>query len=202
MELKDRIIARADELFSQYGIKNVSMDELAQSLGISKRTIYENFKDKEDILLCTREVSERETKMVLEEIIQNSENVIEVFLKFFHYKMQKPFPVSRYFQDIRKYYPRIFEQEQQLHRQMDALFPDFIRKGIEQGVIRPNLNVDVVIFLLKETVIANAISWNIQNPPFPFREIVSVMVLNFMRGISTPKGIQIVDEYLEREKRN
>ena len=47
MEIKDRIVDKAGELFFQYGIKNISMDELASSLGMSKRTIYEIFKDKE-----------------------------------------------------------------------------------------------------------------------------------------------------------
>ena len=51
MEIKERIIAKAGDLFFQYGVKSVSMDELAFSLGISKRTIYENFKDKNEILL-------------------------------------------------------------------------------------------------------------------------------------------------------
>ncbi len=51
MGIKERIIVKAGDLFFQYGIKSVSMDELASSLGISKRTIYKNFKDKEEILL-------------------------------------------------------------------------------------------------------------------------------------------------------
>ena len=50
MDIKDRILEKAGELFFQYGIKNISMDELASSLGMSKSTIYENFKDKEEIL--------------------------------------------------------------------------------------------------------------------------------------------------------
>ena len=48
--LKERILEQAGKLFYLYGIKNVSMDDLASTLGVSKRTIYENFKDKEDIL--------------------------------------------------------------------------------------------------------------------------------------------------------
>ncbi|HZJ80119.1 MAG TPA: helix-turn-helix domain-containing protein, partial [Dysgonamonadaceae bacterium] len=51
MELKDRIIEQAGELFVKHGIKRISMDEIASRLGISKRTIYQNFKDKEDLLL-------------------------------------------------------------------------------------------------------------------------------------------------------
>ena len=50
MDIKDRIVQEAGQLFLEYGIKNISMDQLASSIGISKRTIYENFEDKEQIL--------------------------------------------------------------------------------------------------------------------------------------------------------
>lgn len=81
MELKERIIEKAGDLFQQYGVKNVSMDEIASSLGISKRTIYENFKDKEDILLSVLLRFSQNRETVFTSFVQQCNNVVEVFIK-------------------------------------------------------------------------------------------------------------------------
>lgn len=79
METKERIIRKASELFCQYGIRSVSMDELASSLNISKRTIYETFKDKEEILLSVLSAKKAQRKADFELLVSHATNVIEVF---------------------------------------------------------------------------------------------------------------------------
>ncbi|MGL5317339.1 MAG: TetR/AcrR family transcriptional regulator, partial [Bacteroidales bacterium] len=79
MEIKDRIIEVSFEQFALNGIKSVTMDEIARNMGISKRTLYENFKDKESLVraciaLCSK-VAESDRKRALSE----SKNVLELF---------------------------------------------------------------------------------------------------------------------------
>ena len=113
MELKERIIKQAGELFYQYGIKSVSMDDLASSLGISKRTLYENFKDKEDVLLSYL-ISIRDYRNDrIVELIEQSSNIVEVFLYFIDFHKNKKMPSTKFYEDIYKYYPRIYKLIQQ-----------------------------------------------------------------------------------------
>ena len=77
METRDRIISKSIELFVRFGIRYVTMDQIAAELGISKRTIYELFKDKDDLLLqCIEEMGKRNNRE-LHDIVVKSENVIE-----------------------------------------------------------------------------------------------------------------------------
>src|SRR5690554_6987895 len=114
MDIKDRIIEKAGELFFEYGIKNISMDELASSLGISKRTIYENFKDKEDILrfLITKLSNER--NKIFKEFLEEGLNVVEIFIKVIEIQMDMPVSSAKFIQDIYKYYPKITKLLQEI----------------------------------------------------------------------------------------
>ena len=86
-----------------YGIKSVSMDELASSLGISKRTIYENFKDKEDILNSLLIKIRDERNNVFKQFLADEYNVVEVFIKVIEIHTQLPVSNEKLFHDIYKY---------------------------------------------------------------------------------------------------
>lgn len=106
MDLRERIIEKSSELFV-HGIKSVSMDEIAASLGISKRTLYENFKDKEDILLsCINLYSDKKQELFLQ-AENTSDNIIEIFLRLLGQPHLTKFPNLKFFEDIEKYYPKV-----------------------------------------------------------------------------------------------
>ena len=80
VELKDRIIETASEAFTTHGIKSITMDDIAASLGISKRTLYEVFQDKESLLTQCILKRQEEMNAFLAETLANSKNVLEVIL--------------------------------------------------------------------------------------------------------------------------
>ena len=87
-ELRERIIDTAVEAFTKHGIKSITMDEIAASLGISKRTLYEVFSDKETLLeACVLRRQEKE-EQYLKEILAVASNVLEVILKLFQYSIR------------------------------------------------------------------------------------------------------------------
>lgn len=204
--LKERILKQAGRQFIKYGIKRVSMDDLASSLGISKRTLYENFKDKEDILDCymvsLRENREKEFKKYAEE----SDNMIEVVLKIIEYHSNIELPSVRFFEDIYKYYPRIYQEKQEDIKMNKFYFRKFLSEGIEKGYVRKDLNIEVVAFLVEQNNYTFMRSSFLrepfaEKPDFTFKELFFTMMTNFVRGISTFKGIEIIDKYLD-EKTN
>ena len=131
MELRDRIIDKAGNLFIQYGIKNSSMDEIATSLGISKRTIYEIFRDKEDLLISFLRKTWNERNAHFATFLRRDYNVIGVFLKVIEAQQNLPLANVKFFEDIQKYYPQALQYLAKVMSPMQAhcsrikqLYPD------------------------------------------------------------------------------
>ena len=102
-ELRERIIDTAVEAFTKHGIKSITMDEIAASLGISKRTLYEVFSDKETLLeACVLRRQEKE-EQYLKEILAVASNVLEVILKLFQYSIEQFHATNKkFFEEIDK----------------------------------------------------------------------------------------------------
>ena len=202
--LKERIIKQAGKKFYRHGVKRVSMDDLASSLGISKRTLYENFKDKEDILnsylRSVKEARDKQFKAYADE----SSNMIEVVLKIIEYHASQELPSVRLYEDVYKYYPNIHQQIQDDVDMNKYYFRQFLTEGVEQGFIRKELNLDAVAFLMEQNNYNFMRASYVKDPlseasNFTFKELFSTMLINFIRGISTNKGIEIIDNYLAEQ---
>lgn len=202
MDIKDRIIEKAGELFFQYGIRNISMDELASSLGMSKRTIYENFKDKEDILKSLILKIKDERNEVIKEFLVKGLNVVEVFINIIEIQKKMPVSNAKFIQDIYKYYPNITKIMQEHIEKNNVFLQEFLLKGIEQGFIREDLNIKVTAFLVEESTYTYIRASYLEQPPFSFPELFYTMMINFVRGISTEKGIKIIDAHLAKKRVN
>lgn len=200
MDIKDRILEKASELYFQYGVKSTSMDELASSIGISKRTIYENFKDKEDILKSLVLKIKDERNEEFRKFLVEGPNAIEMFIKVIETQKKMPVSNAKFIQDIYKYYPKISKIMQDNIEQNNKFLQKFLEKGISQGYIRDDLNIEVTAFLVEDSTYTYIRASYLEKPPFSFSELFYTMMINFVRGISTEKGIKIIDSYLEKKK--
>ncbi|MCX6183051.1 MAG: TetR/AcrR family transcriptional regulator [Bacteroidetes bacterium] len=197
---KDRIIDESIQLFVKHGIRSVTMDEIAKQCGISKRTLYENFKDKEELLIhCVEKIHEMKRKHH-EEIVKTSDNVIEVLLTKITQMMKDASQLKPAFhKEINKYYPSVAEIQQKFFKEFAANeIHRFIKEGISQGLFRKELNVEIVTDLLMGQIqyVINELS---ENTKYSFVEIFKTMMLSFARGISTNKGIGLIETF---EKNN
>ena len=112
-EIQERIITEAGRLFAMYGIRSVTMDTLAEEMGISKRTIYESFKDKDTLLDDVITYFQAQQFQMANEIIQNSENVVVALFKLVNEMITTMKQISPlFFQDIRKYHSHIYKKLQ------------------------------------------------------------------------------------------
>ena len=134
MEIKDRILKKAEDLFFVYGIKSVSMDELATSLGISKRTIYENFKDKEDILTSLMIKLRDDRNLAFQEYLSDDYNVVEVFLKVIEIQSQMPECNAKFFQDIYKYYPKVAALIRKIWKRIIFSYKSFCKRVLIRDI--------------------------------------------------------------------
>ncbi len=200
METKERIIRKASELFCQYGIRSVSMDELASSLNISKRTIYEIFKDKEEILLSVISAIKAQRRADFESLVSGTSNVIEVFISIIEIHQTVPAYCDRFYDDIHRYYPRVSRFIHDVNKENKRKLRSFLKSGIKQGYVRDDLNVKVAAFLVEESTFTNAFANQRKRPKFSYQELFHTMMINFLRGISTAKGIEIIDDYLAKKR--
>ena len=149
MELKDRIIQQAGELFMKHGVKRISMDEIASRLGISKRTIYQNFEDKEDLLLQYIRHLELIKSEYIKDLSKNEHTVVHVFLKTIEMHKEFDFINIIFIDDVKKYYPKANQELIDQQNRGISFIRQFLEEGMAQSVIRKDLNIEVVSFLLQ-----------------------------------------------------
>jgi len=198
MEVRDRILEEATKQFFTYGIRNVTMDDIASLLAISKRTVYETFKDKTDLIRsCLKNIKEIQDKK--NQSIIASLNVIEAIFTFMQQGIKAINSINPvFFSDLKKLYPSIWGQVHSEH-QADAynLTHRLLRKGINEGLFRKDINLTIVSKLFHEQMNLIADKKIFPLEEFSYTEVFKNLTINFLRGISTNKGIQIIDSLME-----
>lgn len=200
-ELKMRIVDTAAKAFKRLVIKAVHMDDIAGSLSISKRTLYELFGDKEQLLLEVFSFYRQCVNQDMQELTSRADNVLEVVLTFYERKVNELCQVNPlFFRDLRKY-PKVldFIHEEQQRNDVDAV--KYFQKGVEQGIFRDDINFQIInqtMTMQMDLLIYSDITLH-----YPLAEIYSEITILHMRGITTEKGNRMVDEFLKniREKR-
>lgn len=189
----------AADKFYKYGIKSVTMDEIATQMGISKRTIYEKFKDKEDLLIECILFENRKNREEATQIHRESDNVLELCLRLQKQHVEKVMQISpKYYSDIKMYYFQASELMDELREQASSDLLLMFQEGIKQGVFRSDINFEIVRMLL-ETQMSQFFSQHF-NGEGNFVDIYETILNIYVRGISTQKGIKILDEFIENEK--
>ena len=199
-EIKDRIIERAVVLFTENGIKGITMDDLAQHMGMSKRTIYEYFKDKKELvnecILYFEHLRDKKTK----EIFDSSENMFEALLKLYQESLINMQKINKnFFDDIKKYFPETNQCRIQKKEEKIKKIAQFFKKGVELGLIRKELNVEVLSALAEETNLLFS-SNSLLISKFSFFDIYQTLFITFLRGIATGKGLSIIDTFTQKEE--
>ena len=187
--LHQRIIDVAGEEFRKHGIRSVRMDDLSSLLGISKRTLYEEFEDKEAVLTAVFDHQIRRMEAVYAKNREESANVLELVLRMFRISLTEYAQTNpKYFDDMQRYpkFKECFEEGKIKHMQNMKVF---LTQGMEQGIIRSDLNVE--LFVKVQQLIEEK-----GKELYGMYETFKATVLVPLRGISTEKGIQMIDDFM------
>ena len=192
------ILDKTIELFYEFGIRNLNMDDISRSLGISKKTLYHYVKSKEDLIekffYYDQMKWDKEMEKVFKDDLNAIEILIQVSLKVFD-EMGRFNPKLKF--ELKKYYEPIFQQF--MVRKQNHIFSQIsknIEKGIAEGLYRSDINVDLVAGLYVRNLVL------MHNEDFCFVENITfealflVMFESHIRAISTPEGIL----YFEKRK--
>jgi len=196
MDTRSKIIDGAAELFRKFGIKAVTMDMIAAHLSISKRTIYEIFSDKDELLAGVLSEMARKQKELGTKVLEESGNTIEAIFRLIEINLDHLQTMSPGFnEDMQRFYQNI-----KMRKEIKCEMPDYknnqhiIKRGVKEKLFRKEINVDIVNRTLFSMV------FNIMNfELYPFeifsrREVIKNTVINYLRGIATPEGLEIIQK--------
>ncbi|MCF0056676.1 TetR/AcrR family transcriptional regulator [Dyadobacter sp. CY356] len=197
--MKERIIKEAFKLFWRYGIKSVTMDDIAKDLGISKRTIYQHFPDKEAIVILVIEQELESQKCQMDKMDEDQLNPIEQMVlgaDYMRVSLAHMNPVV--FHDLKKYHPLAWDLfHQYKHEYITKGIRENLVEGVETGLYRKEINVDMLSILRIEQVLM-ALDPNIYPADkFNMMNVQMEFVHHFLHGILTEKGFEYYTKYKE-----
>ena len=197
MDYKQRIIEEAAEMFRTYGIRSVTMDMLASQMGISKRTIYEVFSDKDELLQGVLQWMTVRQKEMMTRIFSESENVIEAIFKMIavmtdHYQKMSP----AFQMDMRRLHGDIIKKmDKENSIPYISNNSEILKRGIDEGVFRNDINIELTNKCMQEVAkMANDESV-FPADAYTNKDILRNFYVNYPRGISTQKGLNLIDQY-------
>lgn len=199
--LRQRIIDISSELFQTFGLKTVSMDDIAKKVGISKRTLYETFSSKDELLtMCLSEKERRQAESLMQ-IIEDKENdFVDVIVKVLIHVSQELRKVNPlFFQDLDRYNFRMaFEEQRSNTEGRKQSFMKLLNKGIEEGYIRSDIDLSLTVdlFMGRNPSLKSYFS----SSSHRIENVLENMYLIYFRGISTIKGIERIDKIVETQK--
>lgn len=175
-------------LFKEQGVRNVKMDDISAIIGISKRTLYEIYENKEELLLeGLKFAQEQKSRELLEFVSAENRNEIEVMVKFVKMQMEDLNETNPLFYVEIRRYKRVVDFMVEYHEQKRQNKMEFLRKGVEHGYFVDGLNYDIVHEM--GTAIINHVMEAKLYERYPIQEIFHNYVSVLMRGYCTEKGI-------------
>ncbi len=203
-EARNRVINTAGNMFTSQGIRKVRMDDVAAALSMSKRTLYEMFADKEELLLECVKRSQEKKREFADHVVETSNNVLEIVFRLYRNGMEelKKIHPSAY-QDIKKY-PKVYDFLCQRKALKMENTRRFYEAGICQGLFRSDINIEIFQFIT-DTPMNRLMSDDSLMQQWPLAEVLDTVMRVNMRGICTEEGQRLLDEFLvceEKEKTN
>lgn len=202
--MKEKIIQKATELFITLGFKSVTMDDIANQMGISKKTIYTHFNNKSALV---REVTQSLFDQIthgIDCIGELGNNPIEELydIKRFIMLQLKNEQASPQYQ-LQKYYPEIHEEFKAQHfDKMSDCTSNNLQRGVDQGLYRKNIDIDFVsrIYIIGISGIKDETVFPMQN--FPKGALFGAYLEYHLRGIVTTEGLKTLNKFINNNQEN
>jgi AcrR family transcriptional regulator len=196
VEVRERIIVESGTLFGKYGIRSMTMDSLAEEMGISKRTIYERFKDKDTLLLEVIKYFKQIRAEEAHRLIEESGNAIEALfriMKTMITRIEQMNPL--FFHDFKKYHTQVFKEFAGHGEIRDYSITDkLLNTGVKQKVFRSDLNIDIVNRTLHELFNLFGHESGMVEAGFHRKDMFDHIIIPYLRGISTERGVSLIEE--------
>lgn len=194
-ELKERILEYSEKEFYANGVRQVKMDNIANYLSISKRTLYEIYPTKEDLLLeCVKKHDKTHESRIEQYIEESNPNAIEIIIFSYKIKLEHFLQLNPLFLEELCKYKRVINYFDARDKERDTNFEWLFNRGIEEGFFRKDLNPRIISNMF--TVSLKEAIDNELYKEFGMEYLFRDIVFTLIRGICTIKGIEAIDQLL------
>ena len=200
--MREKIIHKASNLFLTLGFKSVTMDDIANEMGISKKTIYVHFNNKTKLVEAVTFTLFENICEGIDCICEKANNPIEELydIKMFvmhHLKNEKASPQYQ----LKKYYPPIHDQlkQKQFHKMQDSV-SESVQKGIDTGVFRPNINADFISRLYFNGMTGIKDEAIFPRDKFNMEYLMENFLEYHLRAIVTENGFKILNKFITKNQ--
>lgn len=200
MEPQEIIAQKAFELFKRYGIRSVTMDEIAGQCGVSKKTVYQYFEDKDTLV-----------SSIMSSIIHNAETCCASFPKVAENAVHEVFLTADMVQemmdginpammhDLRKYHNRVFAQLEKHKQQfIYTMIKNNMERGIEEGLYREDIKIEVLTRYQLHNMSLVFEKDIFPKSKYTLSEIDYEITLYNLYGLATPKGAKLIEKYKQQ----
>ncbi len=198
--MKESILSNSKELFLKYGVKSVTMDDIARELGMSKKTLYQYVKNKEELIHLMIQAHIELEKEITTDILKSSKDAIsEMFGMAKHVLETLSKLPSTTIYDLQKYYPKSWQLVEAFHKHF---IYKSIKKNLERGVkeklYRTEIDCDIIakLYVGKSTIVADESVF--PSKEYNKEELFKAYFLYHIHGIATEKGVKKMTKHLEQ----
>jgi len=196
----ENILQKVAELYQKFGIKSVTMDDVARELGISKKTLYINVENKYDLVSKVLEFTLQDRDCAVQKIIDKKLNAVEELLEvgIQIVKTIKEYnPSTEY--DLKKYYPELYKNlyDYRTKKMYDSILIN-IQNGKKEGLFREDMD-DEIIAKIQMSRFSNMKSDEFFNPDEVLqpKNILELFIYH-IRGIANKKGLEVLEQTLDK----
>lgn len=198
--MEQKILNKSRQLFYTYGIKNITMDDISKNLGISKKTIYKYYKDKNAIVRSVVEELLSDSAISMNEITNKSEDVIEeVYTQMHNMGKQVQLIKLSFFLELEKSYPDLMESIVKYKTEViTEKIKSNLRRGIESGIYRSELDLEEVA-LIRLGLIEDSFTNNIfLSAGWHTKDILITLTNFYLHSITNQQGKELINKYIKK----
>jgi len=179
----------------------VTMDSISMDLKISKRTLYEIFKDKDDLVMQVMQHGLKKADEKIRKIIAESDNVLDAIFSIAEEKVQtnaKSKTNPKTIEDLIKYHPAIYSNAyKKIREETYTTIFKLVERGKIENYFKKEIDTDILIFTMQKlvSIYENEQDFVKSKPPVAFHHTITIPIL---LGISTPQGQEIINEKVKK----
>jgi len=201
MNIKLNIVEKANSLFRTFGIRGVTVDDICRECGISKKTIYNYYSDKQSLANEAIKYHYNNLYKEIKSIINLTGNSIETFFKISsHFRETLNDTTPLFVHDLKKFHPDLYKNHQDYKEKLfEKSIQKVLKKGKEEGLVRDDINDKIVSKLRIEMI---EIGFNQDVFPlikYDYRDIQLISFDLFLRGVVTSDGLKMYEKILKKK---
>ena len=201
---KERILEKATDLFMRYGIRSITMDEIATQLGVSKKTLYQFFADKDAMVEAVMNEEMKRNEEECRQFSAMAENAVhEIFLAMDNMQEMLKAMNPQLIHDLEKHHPAAFKRlKQYKYHFLYGMIRENLERGIREDLYRADINTDLTVRHRIESAFMPFNQEVFPQNKFPMNQACQELAILFLHSVSSLNGKKMIEKYSNERQKN